>query len=231
VPAESKARATWVFGAGPFQRGTIYQGTKFAGDKLNIPLVDPSGARDANNPTVSVAEQAYFMEPREEVARKPDNPLSKDAATQGKPDSGSGPAGSPSGVVQTNHSGPAAPATTLPASPAPATPPATPAMPPVAAPISEAPPVAVPSQVSPSPNMPSVRILAPTTPPPGGAPPASGPTPLSATANLPDPGPETASPWPGDRASGRVVPLPPTHPLMERLDPYPIVDPLPYYRR
>jgi len=42
TPEESRAKAVWVLGAGPFQRGTIYQGTKFAGDRLNIPLIDPA---------------------------------------------------------------------------------------------------------------------------------------------------------------------------------------------
>ncbi|HBE66746.1 MAG TPA: hypothetical protein DDW52_01225 [Planctomycetaceae bacterium] len=31
----SKARDTWVLGVGPFQRGTIYSRTRFAGDKLS----------------------------------------------------------------------------------------------------------------------------------------------------------------------------------------------------
>ncbi len=32
----SSARDTWVLGAGPFQRGTIYEGTVFAGSKIKI---------------------------------------------------------------------------------------------------------------------------------------------------------------------------------------------------
>jgi hypothetical protein len=34
----SKAKDVWVFGAGPFQRGSIYNGTRFAGDHVQIPL-------------------------------------------------------------------------------------------------------------------------------------------------------------------------------------------------
>lgn len=33
--AESTARNRWWFGAGPFQKGTIYEGTRFAGSKLS----------------------------------------------------------------------------------------------------------------------------------------------------------------------------------------------------
>ena len=33
--AESTSRNTWVLGAGPFQRGTIHDGIKFAGRKIN----------------------------------------------------------------------------------------------------------------------------------------------------------------------------------------------------
>src|SRR5262249_17361485 len=35
----SRAKDIWVMGAGPFQRGTIYEGTAFAGEKFNVPLV------------------------------------------------------------------------------------------------------------------------------------------------------------------------------------------------
>lgn len=34
--ARSEAGATWILGIGPFQRGTIYDGTRFAGSELSI---------------------------------------------------------------------------------------------------------------------------------------------------------------------------------------------------
>lgn len=37
--AKSSAKDTWVFGAGPFQHGTIYEGTQFAGTRLGIPFL------------------------------------------------------------------------------------------------------------------------------------------------------------------------------------------------
>jgi hypothetical protein len=36
--AISDAKNVWVLGAGPFQRGTIYNGTRFAGSRLPNPL-------------------------------------------------------------------------------------------------------------------------------------------------------------------------------------------------
>ena len=36
--ARSKAKDSWVLGAGPFQRGAIYKGTQFAGQRLGFPL-------------------------------------------------------------------------------------------------------------------------------------------------------------------------------------------------
>jgi len=65
IPQDSRTRATWVFGAGPFQRGPIHQGMTFAGDRLHIPLIDPVLAGEQSQETVSVADQAYFVEPKE----------------------------------------------------------------------------------------------------------------------------------------------------------------------
>lgn len=75
VPEESKAKDFWIFGAGPFQRGTIYKGTNFAGDMLDIPLIDLDKKRGRGAQPVSVADEAYFVEPEEkEVAGKPEAP-------------------------------------------------------------------------------------------------------------------------------------------------------------
>ncbi len=68
VPEQSTTKALWVLGAGPFQRGTIHQGTTFAGTKLNIPLIDPV-LGDHSGPTpVAVADEAFFVEPHESEA-------------------------------------------------------------------------------------------------------------------------------------------------------------------
>ena len=77
VSMESDAKATWVFGAGPFQRGSIYDGMSFAGDKLNIPLIDLDNKRDSSG-AVSVSDEAIFIEPGEasetELAQKTKKP-------------------------------------------------------------------------------------------------------------------------------------------------------------
>ena len=50
VPVTSTARNSWFFGAGPFQRGTVYEGTNFAGDQVSVPIIGGRRQnRDANN--------------------------------------------------------------------------------------------------------------------------------------------------------------------------------------
>lgn len=96
VPMESVAKNFWVFGAGPFQRGTIYGGVSFAGDKLNIPLID-LGKRNEQRDPVSVADEAYFLEPEQELVQKTEAPEkeAKPAAEEAK-------------VIQTGHALPTA---------------------------------------------------------------------------------------------------------------------------
>lgn len=44
-PAISMAKNSWFFGAGPFQHGTVYEGTKLAGAQFGIPII---GSRQNN---------------------------------------------------------------------------------------------------------------------------------------------------------------------------------------
>ncbi|MDA7951679.1 MAG: hypothetical protein MPJ24_09350 [Pirellulaceae bacterium] len=61
-PVESTSSETWVFGAGPFQRGTIHQGTKFAGASLPAPALHILGDnRDGKAGDLSVNTPAVFM--------------------------------------------------------------------------------------------------------------------------------------------------------------------------
>ncbi|MCA9021634.1 MAG: hypothetical protein KDA74_15905, partial [Planctomycetaceae bacterium] len=61
LQAKSTARDTWILGAGPFQRGTIYkEGAQFAGSKIEIPL--GSGEEFSNESTVDYLEAARFVE-------------------------------------------------------------------------------------------------------------------------------------------------------------------------
>lgn len=49
--ADSNARNTWLFGAGPFQKGSIYDGTTLAGEKIRLPwkkVKDPRQQEIAN---------------------------------------------------------------------------------------------------------------------------------------------------------------------------------------
>ena len=57
--ARSTAKDTWIFGAGPFQRGTIYKGTQFAGSKLEFPLIAEDD-NDGRGPAVSYAKEHRF---------------------------------------------------------------------------------------------------------------------------------------------------------------------------
>jgi hypothetical protein len=54
----SRARDLWVFGTGPFQRGNIYDGPKFAGEELNVPLIGRK--KGDKKPPVRVARERVF---------------------------------------------------------------------------------------------------------------------------------------------------------------------------
>lgn len=96
TPVESHAKDVWFCGTGPFRRGTIYDGTKFAGSRVNIPLVDQEGN---TRQRLSVADEAYFAEPTPE-APKPEEQLADQkgapgdvkAASHSEPTGGAKPA-------------------------------------------------------------------------------------------------------------------------------------------
>ena len=62
VHAASSARDTWVLGLGPFQRGTIRDGTEFAGQALEFSLMSDK-AVDDGAPAVPVTQSASWSEP------------------------------------------------------------------------------------------------------------------------------------------------------------------------
>lgn len=78
--SESTAKDTWVFGAGPFQRGTIYEGTQFAGTRLGIPFFRRHRRQAV---TVSYRNEVHFRE----LPLKPNI-----AATSATPPAGKAPA-------------------------------------------------------------------------------------------------------------------------------------------
>jgi len=71
ITATSTAKDTWILGAGPFQRGTIYDGTQFAGTKLDLPFFGgkhndkhSDGKRNApQHSLVDYEEEFHFQEP------------------------------------------------------------------------------------------------------------------------------------------------------------------------
>ncbi len=58
----SSAKDTWLLGTGPFQRGNIYDGTSFAGEKLKSPLARKEKPQDTRDSTMnsSVGKERRF---------------------------------------------------------------------------------------------------------------------------------------------------------------------------
>lgn len=74
--SSSSARDTWVFGVGPWQRGTIYEGTRFAGQELNSAFAHARGAEKERMIRESDAFATYtlskkFSDPTDEPAPIP----------------------------------------------------------------------------------------------------------------------------------------------------------------
>ena len=75
-PVVATAKDTWVAGIGPLQRGSIYDGTRFAGSRMIL-----SGSKDNQHlvkPAIPVAAEAIFQE-RPLLAQKSADKLSIDA--------------------------------------------------------------------------------------------------------------------------------------------------------
>ncbi len=92
----SRAKDTWVLGTGPFQRGTIYDGTAFAGEKLRVPLV--GGGSKNTLPNSSVAQEKVF--PHQIAAQAPVDRV--DNAGYSSPMPLNRPVGGPGGLNPAN---------------------------------------------------------------------------------------------------------------------------------
>lgn len=57
--AKSKAKDSWILGAGPFQRGAIYSGTQFAGQRLGFPLFWRRSEPDQTSIAAYTGERFY----------------------------------------------------------------------------------------------------------------------------------------------------------------------------
>jgi hypothetical protein len=81
--SRSTASDTWVLGAGPFQRGTIYDHTHFAGSELSLPSIPLLGPRSHENQSVAY-DRPHVFEPAglwwsrlPEVAAEPEEDASQ----------------------------------------------------------------------------------------------------------------------------------------------------------
>lgn len=68
----SAAKDFWVLGMGPIQRGTIYDGTAFAGQTLRNPLVRRTPSVGPRRPSVPLTAEATFRDVSTDVAQLPD---------------------------------------------------------------------------------------------------------------------------------------------------------------
>ena len=60
--AQSDAKDSWLFGAGPLQRGSIYGGTQFAGSRLRFPW--QSREKVLESPGLKIADTHQFVVPK-----------------------------------------------------------------------------------------------------------------------------------------------------------------------
>jgi hypothetical protein len=91
VRDESSGKDTWVLGAGPFQQGTIHEGTAFAGSKLRNPLNLRDDSQQSEVPLVAVDEEAIFVQRFPSIHHPPAPEMGTAVRTAG----GTGPATAP----------------------------------------------------------------------------------------------------------------------------------------
>jgi len=68
--ATSTAKDVWIFGAGPFQSGTIYDGPQFAGNKIGLPFLKKSDEKNQIS-LVSYEDEVHFKEVDEAAVESP----------------------------------------------------------------------------------------------------------------------------------------------------------------
>lgn len=121
-PVVSNAKDTWFFGTGPFSRGSIYDGTRFAGSRILLPFGRKKTPIVGNQPDIPVTAEAVFDE-RPVLVQKGTNEtasaepqklpesagtpvaLTPEASPEVKPDgpSAAGPRPEDKGVVAAGH--------------------------------------------------------------------------------------------------------------------------------
>ncbi len=101
--AASSKRDIWLMGVGPFQRGTIYDGTKFAGSEIYVPFVDGESDSDGH---VVFSEEKFFGKKRSpDVLHVDFEEIVPLSAVQGSGEEGSGEEENPkpSGKTETQQ--------------------------------------------------------------------------------------------------------------------------------
>lgn len=68
--SRSTAKDTWLLGAGPFQSGTIHKRPKFAGERMDIPLLSNSEDGSRPDPLTMYNREVHFVQSPKEPARK-----------------------------------------------------------------------------------------------------------------------------------------------------------------
>jgi hypothetical protein len=101
----SKAKDTWILGTGPWQKGTIYDGTKFAGERLIAPPLPDLHKTVKKDDHVWVAQEIQFAQPAQQQAAAAALAATAVAPIQTAPSADSKPAPAP--ATPANHQQPA----------------------------------------------------------------------------------------------------------------------------
>ncbi|MFO1021348.1 MAG: DUF6655 family protein [Planctomycetales bacterium] len=78
-PVASTAKDVWVLGTGPWQNGSIYSGTRFAGGKIN-----PFNGADGIEEQLNVTTEQIFDEGRRMAQKSEPQPLQAPPASEGE---------------------------------------------------------------------------------------------------------------------------------------------------
>jgi hypothetical protein len=107
---ESSANDVWILGAGPFQRGTIYDGTAFAGKALGHDDEAKEGQGVRRRPAVELARESVFTTPQQLAAKQAAPPAKNEqAVVTAAHEEPAAPSGAPASAPSTAQAAPAEP--------------------------------------------------------------------------------------------------------------------------
>jgi hypothetical protein len=116
--ARSTAQDLWVFGAGPFQQGTIFEGPQFAGTQLRLPRLKSDGS-EAKKPDIAFDREHLFESLDPDASTPEVNLASFEQEAPSEAPAAQSPALEPPPAAQTSPEKPAA-ENSAPETPAPA---------------------------------------------------------------------------------------------------------------